>query len=105
MRTMDLATAGEAAAVSDQAGDAGPDRRDFLNELLDRFDLIDGPTAAGPAERHLGMLVIARRQGAIAADMPLGPARLFLLAVGDLFRLATPERAAWRAARRRASSS
>jgi hypothetical protein len=93
VRAGDLAADGAAAAVRDQSSDPRPNRRDLLDDLLDRLDVRHRAAAARAAGRgDVDVLVDSIGDDAALASMPLGPSRPLPAALGDLQRLAPPER-------------
>ena len=97
---------GTAAAVRDQAGDAGPDRGDLLDELLDRFDRGDrapqwGQPVSGTSACSSTWSGMARR----APGWPSGRPGGFREPSGTFRESRRRNGAAWRAAARVCSSS
>ena len=93
MGTVHRPAGGTAAAVRDQAGDAGPDRGDLLDELLDRFDRGDRGAAVGTArQRHLGVFVDVVGDGPAGPGMAVRAAGRLPGAIGDLPGVTPAER-------------
>jgi hypothetical protein len=93
MGALDLAAVGTLAAVSDQVSDPGADRRDLLDELLDRLDPRDRPAAVRAGrQRHIDMLVDMGGHGAASAGVSVGASGSLPLALGDLVGVAATER-------------
>ena len=92
MSALDLAAVGALAAVGDQPGDAGADRRDLFDELLDRLDPFDRAAAVRTGrQRHLDLLIDVRGHGAMDTGMPLGATGPFPLGFGDFLGVAASE--------------
>lgn len=78
--------------VSDQAGDVGPDRGDFLEELFDGLELGHGPAAAGAGQQgDLGLVVDMVRDGPIRAGVSRLPPGPLLLGLGNLLAIRATE--------------
>jgi hypothetical protein len=91
---LNLAAVRALAAVGNQMGDPGADRRNLLNELFDWLDGSDGTTTVRAGwKQNLDMIVNVRGHNAVGTGMPLGATGPFPPRLRDFLGVATTE---WR---------